>query len=209
MEGVKSGGGGGGGKISTNKTSKKKKFTLLKQFNNHYYYIIGFDIFEQFFGGGGRAKRDNRPRKGKTVLKELKVTLEDVYNGKLFKIPHTRKKLCEECDGKGGKVVSKCSSCKGRGMIEKNVMLGPGMYQVTSQPCHECRGEGTSVDAKDRCKTCKGNKVIEEKKTLEVSVEPGVPHEFDYVITGEGDEYVYFFFIFDILLSFFFFNNND
>jgi hypothetical protein len=32
----------------------------------------------------------------------LKVTLEDIQNGKLFKIPHTKKKLCDECDGKGG-----------------------------------------------------------------------------------------------------------
>lgn len=32
----------------------------------------------------------------------MKVSLEDIYNGKVFKIPHSRKKCCETCDGKGG-----------------------------------------------------------------------------------------------------------
>jgi len=63
------------------------------------------------------------------VLKELKVTLEDIYNGKMVKIPHTRKGLCEGCDGKGGSNQKKCSNCKGRGAVEKMIMLGPGMYQ--------------------------------------------------------------------------------
>ena len=41
------------------------------------------------FGGGGRAKSSG-PRKGKPVLKELKVKLEDIYSGKMFKVPHKR-----------------------------------------------------------------------------------------------------------------------
>ena len=36
--------------------------------------------------------------------------------------------MCEECDGKGGKNIKNCTACKGRGMVEKMVMLGPGMY---------------------------------------------------------------------------------
>jgi DnaJ family protein A protein 2 len=46
----------------------------------------------------------------------------------LIKIPHSRKILCEKCDGKGGSNVVTCGPCKGRGVIEKMVMLGPGMY---------------------------------------------------------------------------------
>jgi DnaJ family protein A protein 2 len=72
MEGVKQGGGGGG---------------------------FG-DLFEMFGMGGKRGPK--KPQKGKPVLKELKVTLEEVYSGKLFKIPHSKKQLCESCDGKGG-----------------------------------------------------------------------------------------------------------
>lgn len=39
--------------------------------------------------------------KGK--LRELSVTLEDVYDGKMVEIKHVRKRVCEGCDGKGGK----------------------------------------------------------------------------------------------------------
>lgn len=64
MEGVKQGGGGQSG---------------------------GFgDIFDMFgMGGGGQAKK--KAQKGKPVLKELKVTLEEVYTGKLYKLPHAKK----------------------------------------------------------------------------------------------------------------------
>jgi len=41
---------------------------------------------------------------------------------------HTRKRICEPCDGKGGAGVKKCGTCKGKKIIEKMVMLGPGMY---------------------------------------------------------------------------------
>lgn len=61
------------------------------------------DIFEAMFGGGGMGGGGpQKARKGKPVLKELRVKLEDIYNGKMFKVPHSRKKLCDDCDGKGG-----------------------------------------------------------------------------------------------------------
>lgn len=68
-------------------------------------------------------------------------------------------------------------------------MLGPGMYQHSSQPCGDCKGEGKVIDEKDRCKECKGQKVLTKKTTLDVSVEPGCPNEHDYVYYGECDEY--------------------
>ena len=40
----------------------------------------------------------------------------------------------------------------------------------------------------DRCKTCNGAKIIDNEKKLEVSIEPGVPHEYVYKYTGEADE---------------------
>ena len=39
----------------------------------------------------------------------------------------------------------------------------------------------------DRCKTCKGEKIKNTEKELEVSIDPGVPHEHDYIFTGESD----------------------
>lgn len=42
----------------------------------------------------------------------------------------------------------------------------------------------------DKCKNCKGEKIIMVEKTLEVAIESGCPNEHDYIFTGENDEYV-------------------
>jgi len=41
--------------------------------------------------------------------------LEEVFKGKMMHIEHTRKRICAACDGKGGKDVKVCPTCKGRG----------------------------------------------------------------------------------------------
>jgi DnaJ-class molecular chaperone len=48
----------------------------------------------------------------------------------------------------------------------------------------------------DCCKGCKGKKIVENIKDLEVPVDPGVPHEYSYKFTGEADEAVFFFIFF-------------
>lgn len=67
-------------------------------------------------------------------------------------------------------------------------MLGPGMYQHVQQHCSDCKGEGKTCAEKDKCKTCKGLKVIDQKKVIDVAIEQGVPNEHDYVFNGECDE---------------------
>lgn len=44
-------------------------------------------------------------QKNKSTKKELKITLENAYNGDYLKIPHSKDKVCDTCDGKGGKNV--------------------------------------------------------------------------------------------------------
>ena len=51
------------------------------------------------------------------------------------------------------------------------------------------------VDEKDKCKSCKGKKIAEVKKTLEVAVEPGCPAEQDIYLHGESDEAVLIIFV--------------
>lgn len=73
-------------------------------------------------------------------------------------------------------------------MVTKMVMLGPGMYSQSTQPCSDCRGEGMCYDEKNRCQTCKGVTIVDEKKKMEVTIEPGVPENHQITYTGEGDE---------------------
>lgn len=149
------------------------------------------DIFSAFFGGGrggGMQGRTKQQRKGKPVLKEMKVKLEDIYVGKSVKFPHTKHVLCETCEGKGGSNIKTCSTCKGKGAVEKIIQFGPGMYSHSSGPCTDCKGQGKSIDEKDKCKDCKGEKIKKITKNIDVTIEPGVPHEHDIIFTGEGDE---------------------
>lgn len=69
----------------------------------------GEDLFSMFFGGaGGRGGgRARGPRKGPSVNHPIKVSLEDLYNGKTVKLAVNRKviigeaKECERCGGQG------------------------------------------------------------------------------------------------------------
>lgn len=152
----------------------------------------GMDPFADLFGGlfGRRQGGGGRPqqKKVKPVVKEIKVKLEDVYNGKMMRIPHQRKKVCGECDGKGGKNAKKCTKCKGHGVVEKIVQLGPGFLSSSRVACPDCQGEGITYAKEDKCKNCKGNCILDEKKTLELVIEPGIPNEHLVQFHGDGDE---------------------
>ncbi|KPP69570.1 DnaJ like protein subfamily A member 4-like, partial [Scleropages formosus] len=54
------------------------------------------DIFNMFFGGGGRTQRE---RRGKNVFHQLSVTLEELYNGTTRKLGLQKNVICAKCDG--------------------------------------------------------------------------------------------------------------
>ena len=140
------------------------------------------DLFSMFTGQGRRGP--SGPKKGKPKLIELEVTLEDVYHGVMKTVKFTRTRNCEACDGKGGENVSKCGKCKGQGVVTKLVQLGPGMYTQSQAKCGDCKGTGEIMKEADRCKGCKGEKVLEKERVLEVGIESGCPNEHDYIFTG-------------------------
>lgn len=53
------------------------------------------------------------------MLKEVKITLEECYNGGTKKVRFERYRLCKTCEGAGGEGVEICKPCKGKGKIEK------------------------------------------------------------------------------------------
>ena len=75
-------------------------------------------------------------------------------------------------------------------MVTKLVQLGPGMYSQSQGRCGDCGGLGEAMKEEDRCKVCKGKKVVKVDRVLEVAIETGCPDEHDYIFTGENDEYV-------------------
>ncbi|XP_055739404.1 dnaJ homolog subfamily A member 1 isoform X2 [Salvelinus fontinalis] len=145
------------------------------------------DIFDMFFGGGGRLHRE---RRGKNVVHQLTVSLEDLFNGATRKLAVQKNVICERCEGRGGRkgAVEMCMSCRGTGMQVRLHQLGPGMVQQVSTVCGGCQGQGQRISHKDRCKACSGRKILRQKKILEVHIDKGMKDGQKLVFHGEGDQ---------------------
>lgn len=153
------------------------------------------DLFSQLFGGGGGffggggGGRSQGPRKTKDLVHRVHVTLEDLYKGKTTKLALTRNVICTKCKGKGGKdgAVRACNTCNGRGIKVTLRQMGPMIQQIQS-PCDECSGTGEIINMKDRCGSCKGKKVLPEKKFLEVHIDKGMKGGQTIQFRGESDQ---------------------
>ena len=145
------------------------------------------DIFDMFFGGGGRMQRE---RRGKNVVHQLTVTLEDLYNGATRKLALQKNVICDKYEGRGGKkgAVECCPNYQGTGMQIRIHQIGPGMVQQIQSVCMECQGHGERISPKDRCKSCNGRKIVREKKILEVHIDKGMKDGQKITFHGEGDQ---------------------
>ncbi|KAF1410041.1 hypothetical protein FQV24_0015630, partial [Spheniscus mendiculus] len=166
------------------------------------------DIFDMFFGGGGRMQRERRGNvqssdafrdftakypfsfTGKNVVHQLSVSLEDMYNGATRKLALQKNVICDKCEGRGGKkgAVECCPNCRGTGMQIRIHQIGPGMVQQIQSVCMECQGHGERISPKDRCKSCTGRKIVREKKILEVHIDKGMKDGQKITFHGEGDQ---------------------
>ena len=156
------------------------------------------DLFSQFFGGGGGfggmfggggGMREQGPKKARTIHHVHKVSLEDIYKGKVSKLALQKSVLCPKCDGRGGKegAVKTCAGCNGAGMKTMMRQMGP-MIQRFQTVCPDCNGEGENIRDKDRCKQCHGKKTSVERKVLHVHVDKGVQTGTKIDFRGEGDQ---------------------
>jgi DnaJ homolog subfamily A member 2 len=154
------------------------------------------ELFAQFFGGGlgggmfgGGPSMPRGPRKGRDLVHALKVTLEDLYKGKISKLALQKTILCTKCKGKGGKEgsVKTCKGCNGSGQKIVMRQMGP-MIQRFQTLCPDCNGEGEIIPAKDKCKECVGKKVTNERKVLNVHVDKGMQEGQRITFAGEADQ---------------------
>jgi len=145
------------------------------------------DLLGGLFGFGGGESRRN---KGKDLVYEYPVTLSDLYNGKVAKLSLRKNAVCTSCKGTGGlkpDSIRNCKECHGRGMKVTIRQMG-GMIQQLQQVCPQCRGAGEIVKDEERCKSCGGNKVIPEKKILELYIDKGMKDGEQIRFNGEGDQ---------------------
>lgn len=152
-------------------------------------YHSPFDIFDMFFGGGRRRQPGEKAR-GKDTVHQLKVSLEELYNGTVRQLAVQKNVICDGCNGIGGKEgsVQKCDNCNGSGVDVKLRQIGPGMVQQIQQPCRECNQTGEKIKEKDKCKKCNGKKVVRERKVLECDIDKGMKDGQKIKFSEEGDQ---------------------
>ncbi|KAB0363395.1 hypothetical protein FD754_007551 [Muntiacus muntjak] len=141
-------------------------------------------------GGGFGSPMDILDMRGKNVVHQLIVTLEDLYNGATRKVALQKNVVCDKCEGRGGKkgLVENCPNCRGTGMQERIHQIGPEMVQQIQSVCMECGGHGERICPKDRCKSCNGRKIVREKKILEFHIDKGMKNSQKITFHGEGDQ---------------------
>ncbi|XP_009889412.1 PREDICTED: dnaJ homolog subfamily A member 1-like, partial [Charadrius vociferus] len=127
---------------------------------------------------------------GKTVVHQLSVSLEDLYNGTTRKLSLQKNIICRKCGGCGVRegAQRRCPKCHGSGMEVRIHQLGPSMIQQIQTVCSQCQGQGEWIRPRDCCLTCNGRKVVREKKILSVHLDKGMKDGQKITFHEEGDQ---------------------
>lgn len=144
-----------------------------------------FDIFNQFFGGGGHF---GGQRRGPDMELRVSIPLKDFYTGAEHEFKVEKQVICPKCEGSGsqdGKRDS-CGKCSGHGIIIQKQMLAPGIFQQMQMQCDACGGTGSVV--KHKCTTCAGARVVRSDESYDLEIEKGMPKGARIQYENEGDE---------------------
>ncbi|GAX90692.1 molecular chaperone DnaJ [Effusibacillus lacus] len=143
------------------------------------------DIFDMFFGGGGRQRG---PRRGADLQYNMQIEFEEAAKGTEKEIEIPRTEECPTCHGSGAKPGTHpetCSVCRGTGTQEQ-VISTPLGRMVNRRTCQACGGDGKIV--KDPCGQCRGAGTIKVRKKVNVKIPAGVDTGNRIRIAGAGEK---------------------
>jgi molecular chaperone DnaJ len=158
------------------------------------------DIFEQFFGSrGGIGRGSSDPfgfgfnfgggrQKGRDILYDIDLSLEDVLKGKKDEIELPNLDRCTNCSGTGaapGTKPRKCTVCNGQGQTRRVYSQNRFSTFVSLEPCRTCHGEGEIIERP--CGTCNGSGNIKTTKKLRLEIPRGVEDGMTLQLHGEGE----------------------
>ena len=144
------------------------------------------DVFDDLFGdfmGGQRGGGRQRAARGSDLRYNLKVTLEEAFEGVQKTINVPTSVACSACSGtgaEGGAEPVSCPTCSGMGKVRAQ----QGFFTV-ERTCPTCNGLGQII--KNPCKTCHGNGRVEKERSLSVNIPAGVETGTRIRLAGEGD----------------------
>lgn len=145
------------------------------------------DIFDMFFGGGGRRRDPNAPRQGADLQYTMTLDFEEAIFGKETDIEIPKEETCETCEGTGAKPgtdVKTCSHCHGTGQlnVEQNTPFG---RVVNRRVCNYCQGTGKIIE--EKCNTCGGAGKVTKRKKIHVNIPAGINEGQQIRVSGQGE----------------------
>ena len=141
------------------------------------------DIFEDFFGFGGRSRTRTRAQRGADLRYDLTLGFMEAAFGTETEIKVEKRVTCPECDGnrcEPGTGPETCRQCGGAGQISRN----QGFFTVRTT-CPICRGEGQAIS--HPCKNCGGVGQVMAGKKVAVKIPAGVDNGSRLRLTSEGE----------------------
>ena len=143
------------------------------------------DIFDTFFGGGGRTA--NQPRAGEDIAQRISLSFEEAVFGCERDLEVNRVEPCHQCSGAGnepGTPINTCRTCSGTGQVRRAQRSVFGQFAVTT-PCSACNGSGRAIETP--CSNCRARGYERRRRTRTVTIPAGIADGMQVRITGEGD----------------------
>lgn len=140
---------------------------------------FGFDGFGGATGHSGGAAQ----QRGRDLLDEVEISLQEAFFGKTHTIKFSSNVKCEKCNGFGtadGKQAPVCPRCHGSGFV--NVQRG---FFAVQTPCPDCNGLGHKIDKK--CSDCDGSGTVHKNRTIEVKIPAGIEDGARLRLAGQGE----------------------
>ncbi|MEM9129597.1 MAG: molecular chaperone DnaJ [Pseudomonadota bacterium] len=144
------------------------------------------DVFDDLFGdftGGGRGSERQRAARGADLRYNLRISLEDAFNGLQKTIDVPSSVICAQCDGtgaEGGAEPTTCPTCSGMGKVRAQ----QGFFTV-ERTCPTCSGLGQII--RNPCKSCGGQGRVKKDRALSVNIPAGVETGTRIRLAGEGE----------------------
>lgn len=157
---------------------------------------FGFDfgkIFDEIFTGfGGQGfdifgSRKRGPSRGRDMLYDIEVTLEEAASGTKKQVEIDSYIECRKCHGTGAERkadIITCTECNGTGMTRHTRRTPFGMF-ATQTTCSKCQGTGEFIETP--CSECDGEGRLEKEIRFEVKIPVGVDTGTRLRVQGKGE----------------------
>lgn len=142
------------------------------------------DIFSTFFGRRGSRRT---VRRGRDLIHDLKISLEEAARGVEKRINVRRTEKCSICNGTGARPntsIRNCSKCNGAGKVQ-NIRRNSFSMFVQVVSCPTCRGKGRIIESP--CTFCRGTGVAKRERGITVKVPQGIDGGYQLRLRGEGE----------------------